>query len=235
MATTAGAKAGNVLLDLLPGRQRKHLLGSFELVESAFGQVLCKADEAFTHVYFPVTAFISLVIGVDRHPPLELGLIGSEGMLGVTLLLGVRQAPLQAVVQGTGTMLQMAVAEFAAALETETSLLPLLRRYQYVQLKQQAQTIACTRFHDVNARLVRWLLMTHDRAHHGDFHLTHQFLADMLGVQRSAVTIAAGLLQQQNLIRYSRGDISVIDRKGLEALSCECYDIETAAYQRLIA
>jgi CRP-like cAMP-binding protein len=235
MATTAGAKAGNSLLELLPTRQLSHMLGSLELAETAFGQVLCKAGQAVTHVYFPLTAFISLVIGVDRHPPLELGLIGSEGMLGASLLLGIKEAPFEAVVQGAGIMLQMQVKEFTAALETETALAPLLRRYQYVQLKQQAQTVACTRFHEVNARLVRWLLMTHDRAHRSNFHLTHQFLADMLGVQRSAVTIAAGVLQQLKLISYSRGDINILNRKGLEALSCECYEVESAAYQRLLA
>jgi len=132
-------------------------------------------------------------------------------------------------------MLRMRVAAFIDALGEVEALRPLLGRYQFVLLKQLAQTAACTRFHEVNARLVRWLLMTHDRAHADHFHLTHQFLANMLGVQRSAVTIAAGVLQQQDLIQYARGEISVTNRKGLEALSCECYAIESADYQRLIA
>jgi len=235
MVATARMQTGNQLLDQLPVRQRSKMLESCKTVEVQFGHILCKSGQHLAHVYFPLTGFISLVIGVGRHPPLELGLIGSEGMLGATIMLGVREAPLEAVVQGPGEMLEMPVASFIKALANNGALRPLLGRYKFVQLKQLAQTVACTRFHEVNARLVRWLLMTHDRAHADHFHLTHQFLADMLGVQRSAVTIAAGVLQQQDLIQYSRGEISITNRKGLEALSCECYAIESADYQRLIA
>jgi CRP-like cAMP-binding protein len=235
MVASARLQAGNELLDRLPAKQRAHILASCEIVEVEFGEVLCEAGQTLIHVYFPLTAFISLVIGVDEHPPLEMGLIGSEGMLGGTLILGVRKAPLKALVQGPGRILRMRVALFIDALGENEALRPLLGRYQFVLLRQLAQTVACTRFHEVNARLVRWLLMTHDRAHADHFHLTHQFLANMLGVQRSAVTIAAGVLQQQELIQYARGEISVTNRKGLEALSCECYAIESADYQRLIS
>ncbi len=226
---------GNELLDRLPARQRANMLEFCESIEVKFGHVLCESGQTFTHVYFPLTTFISLVIGVDRHPPLELDLIGSEGMLGSTLLLGVRTAPLQAVVQGPGRVLRMRVKHFLAAMAGHEALRTLVGRYQFVKLKQVAQTVACTRFHEVSARLVRWLLMTHDRAHADHFYLTHQVLADMLGVQRSAVTIAAGALQQQGLIQYSRGEISITNRKGLEAQSCECYGLESADYQRLFS
>jgi len=235
MVAPARQQAGNELLDRLPARQRVHVLESCETIDVEFGQVLCEPGQTLAHVYFPLTSFISLMIGVERHPLLEMGLIGSEGMLGGTLILGVRKAPLKAVVQGPGLMLRMRVGAFIDALAEDEALRPLLGRYQFVQLKQLAQTVACTRFHEVNARLARWLLLTHDRAHADHFHLTHQYLADMLGVQRSAVTIAAGVLQQQDMIQYSRGEISVTNRKGLEALSCECYAIESADYQRLIA
>jgi CRP-like cAMP-binding protein len=172
---------------------------------------------------------------VGGHPPLEMGLIGNEGMLGATLVLGVNAAPLHAVVQGSGTALRMTAPHLRLALRDGPALLRMLNRYLYVLMAQLSQTAACTHFHEVDARLARWLLMTHDRAHADHFHLTHQFLADMIGVQRSAVTIAAGMLQQQKLIHYTRGEITVLDRPGLEAVSCECYDAVIEDYSRLFA
>jgi hypothetical protein len=211
------------------------VIAAAEPVDLSFGDTLCEADHPYTHVYFPVTAFISLVVSVSGHPPLEMGMIGNEGMLGSTLVLGIKTAPLRAIVQGEGTALRLSITRFSSAMRNNAELRPVLGRYQYVLMKQLSQTAACTRFHEVDQRLVRWLLMTHDRAHAESFHLTHQFLADMLGVQRSAVTIAAGLLQQQGLIRYTRGEISILNRRGLEALSCDCYDAIVGCYHHLIA
>ena len=171
---------------------------------------------------------------VSGHPALEMGLIGSEGMLGATLVLGVATVPLRAVVQGPGRALRMTVAQLHAAIASSPALLRTLKRYLYVLMEQLSRTAACTRFHEIEARLTRWLLMTHDRAHADRFHLTHQFLADMLGVQRSAVTIAAGDLQERGLIEYTRGQIHVLDRKGLESVSCECYELVVADYARLL-
>lgn len=196
---------------------------SCQLIELAFGDVLCEPEQPYQDVYFPVTCFISLMEKVDAHPPLEMSLIGNEGMLGVTLILGIQEAPLHAVVQGPGTAYKMPVQTFRQMLRGSSSLLHTLNRYLFVTLAQLSQTAACTHFHAVEARLARWLLMTHDRAHANHFHLTHQYLAKMLGVQRSAVTIAAGMLQQQKFIRYSRGEIRIVDRNGLEGASCECY------------
>ncbi len=199
----------------------------------AFGSVLCEADHPYQYVYFPLTGFISLVAVVDRHQPLELGLIGNEGMLGASLLLGVPNAPLRAVVQGTGTALRMSAKQLRSELDDSPALQKAMGRYLYVLMAQLSQTTVCTRFHEVEARLARWLLMTHDRAHADNFHLTHQFLADMLGVQRSAVTIAAGVLQSRMLIRYTRGQIHILSREGLEATSCECYAAVIEDYARL--
>jgi CRP-like cAMP-binding protein len=225
--------ARNTLLDVLPRRQRANVLAACETVTVAFGDLLAEPNQPLTHVYFPLTAFISQVVSVTGHPPLEMNLIGSEGMLGEILVLGVKTAPVRAVVQGPGTVLRMSAKRFSTALRNNAALSVVLSRYLYVLIAQLAQSTACTRFHEVNARLVRWLLMSHDRAHADHFYLTHQFLADMLGVQRSAVTIAAGVLQQQGLISYSRGEITIMDRPGLEALSCECYGVVNEAYQRV--
>lgn len=225
----------NRLLEGLPHRERDRILGHSEPVELIFGEILCEPDQPFQHVYFPLTGFISLVATVDGHQPLEMGLIGDEGMLGVTMALGVKVAPLRGVVQGSGSALRVTAAQLGRELRASPVLVRILNRYLYVLMAQLSQAAACTRFHEVEARLARWLLMTHDRAHADQFHLTHSFLADMLGVQRSAVTIAAGALQKRHLIRYSRGGINILDRSGLEGASCECYNAVIKDYTEVFA
>ena len=235
MSTAIPVPVVNRLIGDLPRETRHRILAACDPVDLVFGTVLCEADRHHRHVYFPLTSFISLVAAVGKHPPIEIGLIGSEGMLGATLALGVNSARLRGIVQGTGTALRMTVQQFRRELRRSRALRRTLDRYLYVLLAQSAQTIACTRFHEIRARLARWLLMTHDRAHGDPFHLTHQYLADMLGVQRSAVTIAAGALQSEKLIRYARGRISVVDRRGLEAASCECYQAVMDDHRRMFA
>ena len=225
----------NQLIQDLPQKLRARLLARCEQVELVFGTILCEANVPFTHVYFPLKGFISLVATVDDHQPLEMGLIGNEGMLGATITLGVDVVPLRGVVQGSGSALRMSAARFRAELRDSPDLRRMVNRYLYVLMAQLSQTAACTRFHDVPARLARWLLMTHDRAHGDHFHLTHTFLADMLGVRRSGVTIAAGDLQRRELISYTRGEIRILDRKGLEAASCECYDAVMRDYAQVFA
>lgn len=231
----APTRITNRLIDRLPRMERRRVLDSCEPVDLVFGAVLSEADKPYRHVYFPLSGFISLVEAVDRHQPLEMGLVGNEGMLGATLVLAVNASPLRAVVQGSGTGLRMTAAEFRRRLLDCPGLLRKINRYVYVLMAQLSQTAACTRFHEVEARLARWLLMTHDRAHADHFHLTHEFLADMLGVQRSAVTIAAGTLQRRQLISYTRGEIRILSRSGLEAVSCECYGAVIQDYAQLLA
>jgi CRP-like cAMP-binding protein len=225
----------NNLLMHLPGKELTRVLQHCELVELVFAEVLCEPEQPYKHVYFPLTSFISLMEIVDAHPPLEMSLIGNEGMLGVTMVLGIQEIPLRAVVQGPGTAWKIPVQQFRRALRENSSLLRTLNRYLYVTIAQLSQTAACTHFHEVEARLARWLLMTHDRAHADHFHLTHQYLANMLGVQRSAVTIAAGVLQQREFISYTRGEISILNRKGLEGVSCECYAAVIDDYAKLLS
>jgi CRP-like cAMP-binding protein len=222
----------NRLLDVLPRKDRQRAVERCETVNLVLGAILCEPDEPFRHVYFPLSGFISLVAQVGGHKPLELGLIGNEGMLGVTLMLGVNTAPQRGVVQGTGTALRMSKQQLDRELRESPHLVRSLNRYLYVLMAQLSQTTACSRFHDVEARLARGLLMTQDRAQADHFHLTHEFLADMLGVRRSAITIAAGGLRRRDLIQYSRGEIQILDRRGLEDASCECYSAVTAQYAR---
>ena len=235
MHATTPAQVVNHLIEVLSPAAKARMMARLEPVDLEFGTVLCEAEQTIRHVYFPLSGFISLVATVGLHPPLEMGLIGNEGMLGVTLILGVPVAPLRGVVQGSGSALRMSVPDLKVELKASPSLVKTLQRYLYVLSAQLAQTAGCTRFHEIDARLSRWLLMTHDRAHADHFHLTHQFLADMLGVQRSAVTIAAGGLQQRGLIRYSRGEIKILDRVGLEARSCECYAAVVRDYKQIFA
>ena len=223
----------NRLIADLSGADRAAVLRGCRTVDLEFGTVLCEPEQTLRDVYFPLGALISLVTTVVGRPPLEMGMIGNEGMLGASLLLGVNVAPLQAVVQGPGTALRMTAAQLRRELGARAGLRATLGRYLFVLTAQLTQSAACTRFHEVDERLARWLLMTHDRAHADHFHLTHQFLADMLGVQRSAVTIAAGALQKKKIIRYVRGEIFVLSRKGLETASCACYAAQADHYRRL--
>lgn len=233
MSPVAPMSVVNHLIGGLPRKARDRILERCEPVDLVFGTVLCEPGQPFRQVYFPLTGIISLLAQVDGHKPLEMGLIGNEGMLGVMLVLGVGAAMHRGVVQGSGTALRISTPQLRGELRDSPALLRTLNRYLYVLMAQLSQTAICTRFHAVEVRLARWLLMTHDRAHADHFHLTHQFLADMLGVQRSAVTIAAGALQHGKLIHYTRGKITVLDRKGLEAASCECYKSAVKDYANL--
>ena len=227
--------AAHRLIAGLPRKDIKRLQLLCETVDLAFGTILSERDQPFQYAYFPTTSFISLVSTLSAHPPLEMGLIGNEGMLGGTLALGVNTAPLRAVVQGPGTALRIRAPQLQQLLRDSPALQRMLNRYVYVMMAQLSQTAACNHFHEIVPRLARWLLMTHDRAHADHFHLTHEFLSDMLGVRRSGITVAAGVLQKNKLIRYTRGEISVLDRRGLEAVSCECYEAVKKSYTQRFA
>jgi CRP-like cAMP-binding protein len=194
-------------------------------VPLVFGQVLYQTGDIIRHVYFPSRSIVSLLTVIDRHEALEIGLVGREGMVGIPLALGVPDSPVRAVVQGAGEGLRMSAAQFRKALASSPPLQAVLLRYVHRLMAQITQTAACNQFHTVDARLARWLLMTRDRMRSGHFHLTHEFLANMLGVRRVGVTQAAAGLQKRGLIDYARGDINILDDLGLEAASCSCYEL----------
>lgn len=215
--------ADNLLIQGLPAAERQWLLERCESVELPLGQVLWEPRQPLQHLYFPQTACIALRVTLNHHPPLEMGLLGNEGMLGATLALGLDTAPLRAVVQGAGSSLRVAPTQLHDAPGEHPTFQQALHQQVYRLLEQLSQTAACIHFHPIEPRLALWLLMIHDRAHADHFQMTHECLANMLGVRRSGVTVAAGALQQRRLIRYSRGQISILDRPGLEAACCECY------------
>lgn len=224
----------NRLIAGLPPKDQKRFRGDCELVELAFAQVLARPGERLSAVYFPVNSVISLMTPMGERASLEVGLVGSEGMLGTPLMLGVDVSPWHAVVQGAGVALRLTTAQFRRQLAGSPALLQELKRYLFVLMDQLGQVALCTRFHLVEARLARWLLMTQDRAHADEFHVTHELLAGALGVRRVGITKAAGSLQRNGLISYSRGNVIILDRRGLETASCPCYAVDKATYDRVM-
>lgn len=215
----------NRLLAALPDTEYQRLQPHLKPVTLPFGEILYEPGEIIRQVYFPNRGLISLLSLVEERSTLEVGVVGKEGVVGISVFLGASTSLNRVLVQGAGTALMMKAGALRKHVGHEGPLPELLRLYTHSLLAQVSQTAACNRFHAVDARLARWLLMTHDRLQTDEFRLTQEFLSDMLGVRREGVTGAARALQQKNLISYVRGQITILNRKGLEAAVCKCYEL----------
>jgi CRP-like cAMP-binding protein len=215
----------NRLLAALPADGMARLARTFDTVQVAVGDVLYEPGQMIRNIYFPNDSLISLLAVVEGRMTLEVGLVGCEGMLGASVALGHDVAQTRAVVQRAGTASCIDSAHFCAEFKKNPSLQRVLYRYTDALLAQAIQIAVCSRFHMLEARLARSLLITSDRLQSGKFHLTHEFLAHALGVRRVGVTKAASALQHQKLITYSRGNIEILNATGLAAVSCRCCEI----------
>jgi CRP-like cAMP-binding protein len=236
MAAPDGSLDGraNRLLAALPDGDRERLLASAEPLELTLRQPIYDPGQPIEHVYFPIDAVMSVLAVMDDGQAVEVATVGNEGMVGIPVFLGVMTSPGQVFCQVPGLALRMAAGRFRELANGAGAVQELLQRYIYAFFTQIAQGSACNRRHSLDQRLARWLLMTQDRTGGKDqFPLTQEFMAQMLGVRRATVTGAAGRLAQANLISYSRGILTIVDRPGLETASCECYRIIADEYQRL--
>jgi len=224
------SQSSNQLLARLSKATQARLEAIGQVVDLPLSQILGEAGAPTKHVHFPIDGFVSLLAQVDDEHVIEVGMVGREGMLGVQLALGVASEPLRSLVQGEGRALRIDAAAFRRELAANAALRTTLDRYVYVLLAQHARAAACLRFHMIEERLARWLLMSQDRALSDVFQLTQEFLAYMLGVRRVGVTVAAGELQRRHLIAYERGEMTIVDRAGLELAACSCYASDRAVY-----
>jgi CRP-like cAMP-binding protein len=232
--TSTASRTGNRLLDLLPEGESRRLQTASRTVFIPHGRAFFRNDERMPHVYFPTTVVFGIVLADDEGKQLEGTTIGNEGMVGLPVFLGQDFNPFTFVSQVPGEALQLPAAAFLQALRGGGLLDLLLRRYTLYRLKCAGQTGACNALHSVEKRMCRWLLMTHDRAGQDEFLLTHEFLAELLGVRRQSVSIIAAALQKAGLITYRRGILRIQDRQGLEAASCECYEVLKRVYHRVM-
>jgi CRP-like cAMP-binding protein len=230
--TVSGQPVGNRVLAGISSKDYGGL-DQLEPVLLRFGQILYEAGGRIRHVYFPIDSLISLLTAVDKRRTLEVGMVGNEGMTGMPFILGMGVSGVRALVQGGGRALRMPAEPFRIEFDRNQPLRQALFRYTYALMAQISQTAACNRFHEAEARLARWLLMTRERVDSDEFPLTHEFLAHMLGLRREGVTEAASALKRRGLIDYRRGKIQILDTKGLKASSCTCYQTIKTVYERI--
>jgi CRP-like cAMP-binding protein len=215
----------NRLLAALSPKEYQRLQPDLKQVALVFGDILYEPGEVIEYVHFPNQGIISLLSTVEERSTLEIGIVGREGMAGIPVYLGARTSLNRALVQGAGTALRMKAGVLRKQIKDKKPLSELLRLYTLSLLTQISQGAVCNRFHRVEKRLARWLLMTRDRMRSDEFRVTQEFLSDMLGVRREGVVKAARILQQANLISYVRGQLKILNRAGLEAASCPCYEV----------
>jgi CRP-like cAMP-binding protein len=224
----------NRILKALPWQEFERLSPHLEHVVLSVGDILYRPDEPITHVYFPDHGTVSIVCVLADGKTVEAGMVGNEGMFGISVFLGSVTSPMEAIVQLPGDGLRMHTAVLLEEFKQGGHLQDKLLRYTQAFIVQLAQTTACNRAHPLDGRLARWLLMSQDRAHSAELELTHEFMAMMLGTRRAGISEAASKLQDEGVIRYRRGHVKVLDRQKLEEISCECYPTVKKEFDRLL-
>lgn len=224
----------NGLLAALPSEVYRRILRSLEYVYFSSGGVLYESGGEIGYVYFPTTLISSLRYVVESGSSIEMGMVGNEGLVGVALFLGGKTVPNRAIVQGVGGAFRMRARTVRDEFARGGAFHGLLLRYTQALLTQVSQVAVCNRFHNIEQQLCRWLLLSHDRSDSDTLVLTQELIANVLGVRREGVTIAASHLQEQGLISYARGRIQIQDRRGLEGACCECYRVVKDEYDRLL-
>jgi CRP-like cAMP-binding protein len=224
----------NHILAALPDQQWKHWLPLFERVQLPLGQVLYEPGATLKHIYFPINAIVSLLYVMEDGASAEIAVVGNEGLVGVSLFMGGGSTPSRAVVQSAGVGCRLKSEIMMAEFNKGGPVLHILLRYTQALLTQMAQTAVCNRHHSLDQQLCRWLLLSLDRLHSDELVMTQELISNMLGVRREGVTEGARKLQKAGLIRYSRGRITVLDRKGIEGRTCECYAVVKREYERLL-
>jgi CRP-like cAMP-binding protein len=224
----------NHLIAALPESERARLLSHMELVSLPLGKALYESGDRLSHVYFPATAIVSLLFVMENGASAEIAVVGNEGIVGIALFMGGETMPNRAVVQSAGDAYRLQGQLLQQEFNRPGALQHLLLRYTLALLTQMAQTAVCNRHHSVDQQLCRWLLLSLDRLPSNELSMTQELIANMLGVRREGVTEAAGKLQDAGLIHYSRGHIAVLDRPGLEARVCECYEVVRKEFRRLL-
>jgi CRP-like cAMP-binding protein len=231
--TTQSKPITNLILASLSESDYQKLSASLEPVSLSMGQALYETDLKISYVYFPENAIISLIQTTQAGQSVEVGLVGREGMAGISLISGLIDSPYRAIVQIANGGWRMEADTFKEEFNKGGAFHDLILRYQHGLMMQIANTAVCNRLHPVEQRLARWLLMTQDRVQANELYLTHEFIATMLGVGRVPVTLAAGMLQKAGLIQYSRGEITISNRAGLELVACECYLLSKAEFDKV--
>jgi len=224
----------NHLLAALPNEERKRWLPELEFVDMPLGTVMYEAGGTLSHVYFPTTAIVSLLYVMANGASAEIAVVGNEGLVGISVFMGGESTPSRAVVQSAGSGYRLSAQHMKNEFNRAGPVLHLLLRYTQALITQMSQTAVCNRHHSLDQQLCRWLLLSLDRLQGNELVMTQELIANMLGVRREGVTEGALKLQHAGLIRYARGHITIVDRKGLEARSCECYAVVKKEYDRLL-
>jgi len=224
----------NHLLEALPSEDFARIESQFEFVELPLGLVLYESGDKMSHIYFPTTAIISLLYIMENGGTAEIGIAGNNGLIGMALYMGGETTSSRAVVQSAGDAVRMKTADLRAEFARGGLFHDLLLRYTQSLMTQISQTAVCNRLHSIQQQLCRWLLINHDQLPANKLVMTHDLIANMLGVRREGVTHAAGSLQDLGCIKYSRGTITILDRKGIERVACECYQVVSDEYDRLL-